>query len=177
MQHIATWLGLRRRDGGVRRGAEAVGRPLVLRFMPQSNGPYLSYAVVCEKALHETDGVVSLIRLIDRVSVSVPESDGDLAPPVAVTIAIGVKSGGFRGETRVGLRVETPNSLVWPEFEAPMQLDGGESGGAIALGLQFPAREEGLYWFVVEIGDEEATRVPLRVVRQVVPLPAPPYSD
>jgi hypothetical protein len=36
--------------------------------MLSDKGPYLAIAVICEKALHEQDGVISLIRIIDRCS-------------------------------------------------------------------------------------------------------------
>jgi len=34
-------------------------------------GPYVSTAVFCEKALQEVDGVTSLIRVIDRISMTI----------------------------------------------------------------------------------------------------------
>ncbi len=141
--------------------------------MSPSNGPYLSYAVVCEKMLREADNVVSLIRIIDRVTVLTTVSNP--APLVAVTFAVGVKSGSYRGSTSLRVRIEPPSGTIWPDFTTSAELEGDEQGSGLALGLQFPAHEDGLYWFVVEISGEEVTRVPLRILKQEA-TPAEPHE-
>jgi hypothetical protein len=147
--------------------------------MPQSNGPYLTYAAVCEKVLRETDDVISLIRIVDRVNVTIPlpaqlgtEVPADLvaaAPPIAVTFVLGLKSGGYVGSLPIKIRIETPSEADWPDFATSLNLEGEDRGASLVLPMQFPALVDGLYWFVVEVGGEVMTRVPLRVTKQVVP--------
>ena len=156
----------------------AQGRAARFRPMPQDTGPYLSFAVLCEKVLRETDDVLSLIRVIDRLTVTViapvstPPVSPDLAPLVSVTLAIGLKSGEFRGSLPVRVQVETPSGAEWPSFETSAEFQGEEHGPAIVLPVRSPAQDEGLYWFAIEIAGEMATRVP-RVARQVVTSPLP----
>ena len=55
-------------------------------------GPYLSVAVLCEKVLREADGVSSIIRIVDRITVSAKgkEAPPDMPPvPVNLTAVIG----------------------------------------------------------------------------------------
>jgi hypothetical protein len=59
-------------------------------------GPYLQTAVLCEKVLQEQDGVLSLVRIVDRIISTAlgPDPPEDM-PPVAVnlTAVIVLKSG------------------------------------------------------------------------------------
>jgi len=146
--------------------------------MPQSNGPYVNYAALCERVLHEADGVLSLIRIIDQVTVTitaagpvgveVPAALLPPAPPLAITFAVGLKSRKRMGDVPVKIRIDTPSGFKWPEFETTVKLPGGERGAGIVLPMQIPAQDEGIYWFVVEVSGEVVTRVPLRVFKQVV---------
>jgi hypothetical protein len=153
--------------------------------MPESNGPYLNYAAICEKVLREADEVLSLIRIIDRVTVtitgstppgvgSVPQILLEPAPAVGVTLVIGLKSGGFIGSVPVKIRIDTPSGFRLPEYETSAVLRGEEQGAAIVLPIQIPAQDEGVYWFVVEVSGEVFTRVPLRISKQVVTQAVPP---
>lgn len=151
--------------------------------MPQSNGPYVNYAAVCERVLREADGVLSLIRIIDQVTLTITtatpagvEIPAALlpAPPITVTFVLGLKSGEPMEAVPVKIRIDTPSGFKWPEFETTADLTGEERGAAIVLPLQIPAQDEGVYWFVVEVSGEVATRVPLRVSKQVVTQTVPP---
>jgi hypothetical protein len=150
--------------------------------MPESHGPYLSYAVICEKVLNEQDGVLSLIRLIDRVTVRVVTPSGaevpaallPPAPPIPITFVVGLKSGDYTGTVPVKVRIEAPSGYQWPEFETSAELRGEEAGANVVLPMQFPALDEGVHWFVVEVSGEVVTRVPLRIIKDVVSSTVPP---
>jgi hypothetical protein len=155
------------------------GLPLKSGSMPQDTGPYLHYAVFCEKVLHETDGAVSLIRIIDRVTVTVtlPTAEGVEALPaplIAVTFVVSLTSGEFTGPIPLKVRIETPSRSKWPEFETSAQLQGEDHSVLVILPVQFPAQDEGIYWFAVEVAGDTATRVPLRVVKQLIVQATPP---
>jgi len=64
--------------------------------MPIEGGPYLSGAFLCEKALHEADGVNSFIRMVDRWTVTGP-TEGMPATAIQATLVVVFKSGIHRG--------------------------------------------------------------------------------
>lgn len=133
-------------------------------------GPYLKMAVLCEKILREADGVVSIIRVVDRITLSVagPGAPTDMpAAPITLTLVLGFVSGFARGAYRVKVKLMSPSHQEVSTFELPMLLEGDDRGAQMALQLGFQANEEGLYWFEVYLFEEGlVTKVPLRVVYQ-----------
>jgi hypothetical protein len=152
--------------------------------MPKTSGPYVNYAAVCERVLNEADGVLSLIRIIDQVTVTVtttvppgveiPAAALSAPPPIIVTFAVGLKSAEPMDAVPVKIRIDTPSGFRLPDFETTVDLGGDERGAAIVLPVQFPAHDEGVYWFVVEVSGEVGTRIPLRVTKQLVTQTLPP---
>lgn len=77
----------------------------------ESSGPYLTAAVLCERVLQEKDEVISIIRMIDRLTVTVNAAGSpETMPPAAVnfTALIALKSGSARGRMTVKWSTETP---------------------------------------------------------------------
>jgi hypothetical protein len=140
------------------------------------NGPYLSFAVVCEKVLQEADGVLSFIRIVDHVTVTialptgvdVPPEVVPPEPPVAVTFALGLKSRSDIDSVPVKVRIETPSGLTLPEFETSQPVGAEDRGINLVLPIQFPVQDEGVYWFEVEVSGTVVTRVPLRISKRVI---------
>jgi len=134
-------------------------------------GPYVQLAVVCEKVLQERDGVLSLIRVIDRLSAVAPGPD---APPelpeglLRVTYVISLRSGEARGRYPLTVGVETPDGQALPPQTLDVMLEGEDRGVNLILNLGVPALE-GLYWFSVTLNDQELTRTPFRVTYQRMP--------
>jgi len=67
-------------------------------------GPFLQIAVFCEKVLDEKDGVVSAIRIIERLKFSASgEGAPEKMPPMNIPIVLLVrfKSGDVSGEHEV----------------------------------------------------------------------------
>lgn len=144
--------------------------------MAQIEDLYLNFAVICERVLHETDGVMSIIRIVDQLTVTVATPPGaDVppellsAPPVGLTFAIGLKSSGYSGPVPVKVRIESPTGLTLPEFETTQQIGEADRGLNLILPVQFPAQDEGVYWFVLDVAGNVVTRVPLLIRKQVVP--------
>lgn len=131
--------------------------------------PYLQVAALCEKHLEEKDGVISLIRIIDRFTI--PGTD-DVMPPtiLAFTIAVMFKAGNFRGRAEIGVQPISPSNTLMPEIKLTVQFRGEEEGGVNMMGLvKLQVTEEGLHWLVITLEGEEYTRVPMRVVYQKEP--------
>jgi hypothetical protein len=140
------------------------------------SGPYMAIAVICERVLQEKDGVLSLIRVIDRFFV---HGGAKEMPPSAVqgNIVIAMKSGFQKGTLYIKLRGSTPSGKPLPEREFPVLFEGDDRGVGIVAPFQLTLDEEGVYWFDVLLEDATITRIPMRIVYQRLAQTAvPPQS-
>ena len=138
-----------------------------------TDGPFLAAAVLCEKVLTETDGVLSIIRIVDRMMVRAigpAEQIPDNLPPgvVDLTAVISFKSGAARGRAKVSLGLEKPSGSSTKLADIPVLFEGEDRGNNLILPLMLEVHEEGLYWIVVELDGELATKLPLRLVYEPV---------
>jgi uncharacterized protein DUF6941 len=135
----------------------------------ETGGPWLQMAVICEKVLQEQDGVLSVIRVIDRVNVTAQGiATPEEMPPTNLTFpaVITLKSGFCRGRYDLKIVPITPSGKSLKENIVSVQLDGEDRGMNILINLVFQANEEGLYWFEIYVQNQLLTRMPLRVVYQ-----------
>lgn len=132
---------------------------------------YLQIAVFCEKVLQEADGVISLIRVVDRFTVR--GASAEMGNHVLkFTIVILFKSGFLRGKQKIHIRPLSPNKRELPAMEIPTLFEGDEDrGNGTIANIDFVVNEEGLYWFDVFLNEELVTRMPLRVLYQQVGTP------
>lgn len=136
--------------------------------MAFEQGPYVQLACFCERVLEQKDGVLSLIRVINRVTQSAtgPEAPREMPPFVyRLSAVIALRSGQARGRHEVKIVRELPSGLKDTE-RAPtftVHLTGQEQGHNIVVNIEMPFEQEGLYWFDVLFDDELLTRMPLRV--------------
>lgn len=146
---------------------DTVGR---VRVTP--DGPFLAAALLCERVLTEQDGVISLIRIVDRLTHTVvgPQAPPEM-PPVRISwqLVLIFKSGAARGRAEVVLRLEAPSGLRIPQQTVlPVFFEGEDRGVQLVAGLDLELTQEGLYWIDVLLEDRLMTRVPLRVIYQRV---------
>ena len=137
-------------------------------------GPYLAAALICERVLQEQDGVVSAVRIIDRVAF-IAEPDGTPIQPVQpIVFLIQLKSGSARGRYALTLRMEKPSGEEVPLIDgAPVFLEGEDRGVNVILNAGFEPDQEGLYWFDLLFEGERVTRIPLRAIYQPLPRERP----
>lgn len=135
-------------------------------------GPYLALAVFCENVIEDKHGVLSLIRVIDRTTVT---ATGSGAPetmpafPMNATIVLAFKSGFARGSYRVKILPFNPDRKPLPEVTVPMHLEGDDDRGQnLILPIRMVLEQEGLYWFEIYVGETLFTRMPFRVIYQRV---------
>lgn len=70
-------------------------------------GPYLKAALLCEKVLQEQDGVVTLVRIIDRFVTQVPSGKEVKSVPVSFLRCVDVRfrlrpsADGYQDRTRI----------------------------------------------------------------------------
>lgn len=131
-------------------------------------GPYLQAAVFAERVLHERDGVLSLVRIVDRLGVQATGDAPEELPEGAsakVTLVVMLKSGDARGRHRLTIRPELPSGLRSEPRGFDVLFEGEDRGVNVIVDLDV-ALMEGLHWFIVTLGDVELTRVPLRIAYQ-----------
>jgi hypothetical protein len=134
------------------------------------DGPFLQAAMFCERIIEEKDGVLSGIRIVDRVIQSaVGTGTPTEMPPLSISLALLIilKSGAARGRSDVNVTVEEPSGFRRTIAEAlTVMMEGDDRGANLILRLEWQARQEGLYWFDVAVDGVRLTRVPLRIVYQ-----------
>lgn len=134
--------------------------------MTITGGPYLQTAVFCDRVLHETDGVYSLIRIVDRWVVA-GTTEQMATTLIQTNLVITMKSGTYRGAAKVQIIPTNPSGQEMPSLNLPVNFEGDDDRGvAIALPIAFPVQEPGVYWFDVQVGGQSFSKVPLRVLYQ-----------
>ena len=145
--------------------------------MPIDGGPYLQCALLCEKVLQEKDGVISLIRAVDRWTVSGPTEE---MPSTAIqaTIVIMFKSGIHRGPGRLTVTPVTPSDTRMPSMDISVLFEGDEDRGVnVVLPMSFPTAEAGVYWFEIALERQIVSHIPMRVIYHRVIVQPPPSHD
>lgn len=151
--------------------------------MADSEGPFLATAVLCEKVLREPDGVMSLIRVVDRIytsQVTVGRPDSTQAPlppppPLMLNLVISFKSGGISGDREVGITSYAPSGLRVSEIRQRVLFEGGADRGIAVIGVvTINVTETGMHWFEVRLDGQLATKVPLLVTSSATSQFTPP---
>lgn len=138
-------------------------------MLTEAGGPYVQMAVLCERVLQERDGVASIIRVVDRLTVSASGVEPPVDMPatqVNFPAVIMLKSGFMKGRFNVRIVPTTPSGKTLPEMSVGVLLEGDDRGVNMFLQLGLLAQEEGLYWFDVFFEQQLLTRIPLRLVYQ-----------
>lgn len=142
---------------------------------PNELGPYLNSAFICEKVLQERDGVMSAIRMIDRLTHAIPGGNVDvMAPfPYQFNLLLGFKSGEALGNYQVSIQPIKPEgeekmqpATYTVNFEAP-----ADRGVGICALMQVQFDVPGLWWFDIYLTElsglkriRRVTRIPLRII-------------
>lgn len=130
--------------------------------------PFLSVAAICERAITEKDDVLSMIRIVDRVTVTGegPEAPAEM-PTVRLnpTIVLAFKGGDAVGAHTVQVEFESPEGeSVLPTREFPIALDRPESGAAIVLQATLELSKVGTYWVAVSVDGQLMTKLPYEIL-------------
>ncbi|HEY4685859.1 MAG TPA: hypothetical protein VII57_07420 [Dehalococcoidia bacterium] len=138
---------------------------------PPPSGPFIQAALICEKVLEEKDGVLSLVRVVDRLThvVNAPSMPAEL-PHVQFqcVLLIMLKSGRARGRHQVEVVLEHPSGRRTNSVSTSVQLEGEERGANLIARTTVTFDAEGLYWFDVLVDGGLLTRIPFRMMYQLV---------
>lgn len=132
-------------------------------------GPYLKAAAICSDVIEGKDGVLSLIRIIDRLTIT---ATGPQSPPemprakYPLKIVLMFVSGSARGSHDVAVKMERPDATLRDCWAGTVFLEGEDRGANVVVGLEIDFPEQGLYWFDLYLNDARVTRMPFRVIYQ-----------
>jgi hypothetical protein len=139
----------------------------------ETGGPYLQAALFCEKVLEDKSGVLSLIRIIDRITITASGLQApEEMPAVALNLAIILKAGSLRSKYKLHVKPIAPNGKELATVSTSILLEGEDRGVNIILDVNLPVQEEGLYWFEIFFEEMLLTRIPLRIVYQRLSTPS-----
>jgi hypothetical protein len=142
-------------------------------------GPWLSLAALCEKVIEDKEGKLSLIGILDRITITASGGGApDRMPPtnLQITAVVSLKSGFAKGKFAVGLRPVNPSGVQAPTLTMPILLEGDDRGANVILVVNAQVTEEGLYWFDVLLEQRVISRIPLRILYQRTSLGGPSKS-
>jgi len=145
--------------------------------MAFDRGPYLSVATFCENVIEDKAGVLTLIRIVDRLHVeaqgmNVPEE----MPPTMLNwfLVICMKAGEARGSHPVKIEPELPSGLIIQPLILSAYFEGGNRGTNLVTKLGFTLKMPGIYWFRIYVDDVFMTKFPLEVIYTKIITPGLP---
>ncbi len=137
--------------------------------MPEEiGGPYLIMAVLCEKALQERDGVLSVIRVVERITITPPPGAPEQMPPANLNFAfvVSIRAGMVQGQMNLRMVLTTPTGTDNQMGSIPVLLEGQDRGVNLVTNLNLIVGEQGLYWISGYLEEQLLTKVPLRIMYQ-----------
>src|SRR5258708_2102668 len=110
-------------------------------------GPYVNVACICQVPMQEANGVLSVIRVTDRLQV-VGVSPQMQPQPLKNLVWVVIRgSGWLREHNKLRIVPRSPSGAMLPETEFSVLFEGDDGGPAVITPVALVATEEGLYWF------------------------------
>lgn len=130
-------------------------------------GPFLTAALICDRVLQESDGTLSVIRLIDEITLA----DG-AATALDVALLVCLKGGapGATHQVRVVARLPEgggAHEVGSHSLELGSLQPDGVPGANLVVQLKLALERAGVYWFDVEMDGRRLTATPLQVAADV----------
>ena len=130
------------------------------------SGPFVQAACICERVIESKLGPLSLINIIDTITVQVSGPDiPDQMPPTQYFfyLIVSLKSGTARGRHNLKVIPEHPNGESGKEINQSVLFSGEEQGVNTITQYTYLFPIEGLYWFEVFLDDDLMTKIPVRL--------------
>ena len=128
--------------------------------------PYLKLGTICERVLEEKDGVLSLIRIVDRFTFTITgkEPPGQL-PRVVRLLTIIMSWVGGLGSHEAAFNIISPGGETQRSPRSwSFSLDAINRGHNIIVTLPVSMAREGVYWIEFILNDQVKSRVPFQVI-------------
>jgi hypothetical protein len=135
-------------------------------------GPFVTLAVFCDQAIEDKQGVVTLIRIVDQVTLQAAGEGApkELPPGQAIntTLVIGLKAGKARGRQDVQVTFVHPDGTQHPGPDIPVHFSQGDHQGMnVILQAGVILSDAGVYWAEVSVNKRLVTKTPLEVRYEV----------
>jgi len=146
----------------------------------EADRPWLATAVSCEKVLEEKDSAFTIVRVINRIGVTVHTVQPNAPTPTAadtraIAATLPFPLTGFlsfrapgkpSGPHSLRVLVHGPSGAITELASFPNAIKFAEGDQMFNVVLQFGLgfSAEGLYWFDVLLDESLVTRMPLQVV-------------
>ncbi len=132
------------------------------------DGPHLLAALLCERVLEEKDGVKSVIRVTDRITITAAgkEVPTELQPfDYRAQLYLAFKPGNRPKKYNLKIDLVKPNGERDPGPVMSVDLNHPPNiGKDIVAQIQVRVEREGIHWFEIWLDDAMVTKVPLDVV-------------
>ena len=145
--------------------------------MAFETGPFLNLAVFCETVIQDTSGVLSLIRVVDRMKVAAhgPNAPEEMPPTqLSWTMVLHFRAGSARGSYPIKILPELPSGLSKEPIILSAHFEGGNRGINIISKVNMTLDMPGVYWFKIFLNDVFVTQVPVEIIYSRVSGPAAP---
>ena len=142
--------------------------------MPSEGGPFVKAAVFVDRVIEGKDDVLTLVRVIDRLTATSSGAEPAARMPTAefqMHAVIMLVSGRARGRYQVRLVREAPDADRADVWSGGIFLEGNNKGHNLNLALSESFSREGTYWYDVFVNEELLTRMPFQVVYQPITAP------
>jgi hypothetical protein len=140
--------------------------------MIPETGPYLKAAAICADVIEGKDGVLSLIRIVDRAIIGAagPDAPEQMpAVPQQLKLVLMLTSGRARGTQPARVTLENPLGMVEDIWGGTLFFEGEDRGVNCIIEMQVAFTMEGLYWFHVRLEDNLLTKLPYRLIYDRAP--------
>jgi hypothetical protein len=138
----------------------------------RTGGPFIAAAVLCHNVTEDSDGVMSAIRIVDQISMTMgPDAPAEFpskSKPLAISffaLIIIRKGDAPAGKHRLGLVVEQPDGETEPIVEQDIEMPEHPNGVVnmrIKLGMKLSL--PGVHWIDVNLDEDRLTRMALNLV-------------
>lgn len=115
--------------------------------------------------------MLSAIRIVDQITHTIvaPSMPEELPKvPFNLTFLITFKSGRARGRQTVQLAMEDPSGARKELFAHSLQFEGEHRGANWVIQANVMFSMEGLYWFEVILEDRLVTKMPVKLLYQLM---------
>lgn len=133
-------------------------------------GPFLAAALFCESLIDGTDGALSVIRIADNLTVTIPPDAPENVPsevkpvPASIWLLVTLRKGDGPREHELSIVLHAPSGQLHRYDAQKIVLSPEPYGGAnVKVRVNLLLKAGGLHWFDIEVDGKLMTRVPLNI--------------
>ena len=137
--------------------------------------PFLAAALLCEKILEQKDDVLTVVRIVDTFTVTIPPNlPQDTKPAIQLTALLSFKKASPRAEAEkheVRMKLRSPSGKINPVGRREFSFKPDDlSGVSLILNITLGVSDYGLFWLEISVDDDEiVTSIPFKLLEAVSP--------